>query len=608
MEVPNLYDPQGDDDLGTGEVIEQYETAFSFTFGDAGDSWTVSAFDRERFLAQRSESNDTILSGDLDVSKYIFTRWDNPNLNVFNSWVDNRHSAVVIEVESDREMLSNADRGSLMLQSHLQVEFLSDGSSDSTTVDEIGLGGSNEDPDWSFDEDSTFSYVYDDDSEILLQTRDKHNFILEELSVEQASGNGAAITLTDNFAYLAKLNIRYNNSSGSGSALFAGSTFGGQNGVKLVDSNVYHNSSAASGVVYFDDYSDVTISNTNFLHNRASDGGAIYVSGDTSMTVNNSVFVANTASDNGGAINLATHVNSTINSSLFSGNNSTSGGAIYSWNSTYEVYNSIFSENTAASASAVSINDSTPLFVNSIFYRNMRQSGIMDDPFGDPLGGFGSPVIHDSLVTGSIRFGVPNGANILYSDPMFDSVDVFKGASGLYFYPAANMESDGCSLVVNRKFDDLTADEINDLKGADGVFGTSDDELGFMLEEGSPAIAAGYAGEDIGIYKDQGEAVAREPSNVETVFPSATHIGGEWVLVPELMDDYVWVGNEPLAYSVNHGWIYPIETAEGIYLWIYSGSWNLYMIDLDDFNYPLADNVLDDTDQLVPLPFIGTSN
>lgn len=609
-EVPDLFDPEIS---GTGTVIEQYEVTFTSAyeaFGGTSDSWTVSDFDRERFLAQRSMSNDTILSGDLNVSRYMFTRWDDPNLNVFNSYVDNRHSNQVIVVESDFEMLSNADRGAKMLESHLQVAYTGDTETDISTVDEIGPGSDTPDPDWSYDEDSTFAYTIDG-APFLFQTRDKHNYIIEQLSIVDAysTGAGAGMLLNDTFAYLAKLRFQGNRANVGGAAIQGVASSNLDAGAMIVDSCFEDNSVAGSfpvgGAVWFDDFVDVTIINSNFAHNESSNsGGALYVTGNTNVSIHNTIFVANNAARDGGAIYIDDSVEAGIYSSLFTGNNASFGGAISSNSSVYDIMDSVFSGNTASFASAIDMGSSTPYIINTIFHGNITQG--IDDPFGNSFDGSGSPIIYDSIITGTRAYGLANTSNIIRKDPMFDDTTVLAGASGLYFYPAVPVESDGCSLVVDRKYDDLTCAEINALKGADGMFGTSDDELGFMLMEGSPAIAAGFDGQDIGIYKDQGEATERMPSNVETVFGETTvYIGNDWVQVPALGNDLVWVAWEPFAYSVNHGWIYPIAAADGIYLWIYSGSWHLFFIDPDDNQYPLADNLLDDTDMMVPLPFTG---
>lgn len=639
-EVPNVFVPELDvvDRVGVaiGGVVEpQYQVTFLVETLDDNTNPVVSMYDRELFLAQRSDDNETILSGDLDLSKYLFTFYEEPGMNILNSWVDNRHSYRIMQIHSDAEMLSNVDRGHLMLESHLQVNFVS-GEADLSQVDDLGptsaSGSSNSavDPDWySLDEIAameTFNYTYDGDTEITLMTRDRHNYIVEQLTIRDAmGGDGAGLYLDDTYAKINNLYFAGNRGS-NGAAIYAGSNRS-DTGPVISDSCFEDNfATGLGGAILVESYADVSIDNSNFLHNEASMGGALAVAygeykmrlstdlngsgggyaANSAALITNTVFAANNAARAGGAVYASTVGDLTFDKTLFTGNNATSGGAIYAEGSILDVMHSVLSENTAYSGPALQLYDSSPYLLNTVVYRNMSQTSAIDDPFAGPLSGPSSPIIHNSVITGKIGFTIPNGHVVITADPMFDSVDAFKGPSGVYFYPYGETPAPVCGIVMDRQYDDLNCAEVNAGKGDDGIFGTTDDTLGFMLTDASPAKNAGSYGQDIGIYESNSEdEYVREPSMVESVFDNAIYVGGDWVRVPELNNDHMWTGWEPYVYSINHGWVYPIAAADGLYLWIYNGSWKGFFIDLDNFDYPLADDLFDDSDELVPLPFTG---
>ena len=293
----------------------------------------------------------------------------------------------------------------------------------------------------------------------------------------------------------------YNNQTGSrgGSAIYT-----------------YLSSPIIANCIFFENFS---FSTTVASFSSGGDGGAIYILGttgtDAAPSFNNCFFYSNTANGgtNGGGAIRAEAASTSYTNCVFWGNATSTGngGALSLTDGVQVLTNCTFYNNSmllnVAKGGAVYINTSnasTATLRNNIFYTNT----------------YGSATSNNTKAGADIYF---DGTG--YTQIVTNSITQSFGTTG----------TNGNKVGVDPKFVD-----INNLIGADAIWGTTDD--GLQIQNGSPAIDAGIAtgapasdivgvsrpkaaGFDIGAYEYQASAptilsflpVSAKPGDIVTI-------------------------------------------------------------------------------------------
>ena len=247
-------------------------------------------------------------------------------------------------------------------------------------------------------------------------------------------------------------------------------------------------------------WNDYTLSNAN--------GGGIACVNAT-PTIRNCRFVDNTA-DNGGAIFAAIKTPASISDCIFESNGANYGGAVVLQNGSTTIKNCVFSENYGVFGGAISIDSSQTLTLSScVFSHNegdaeggavrigqvgQTQAAIKNCTFVKNVlasGNNGAAICNTSTlelpVVNSIfynngGFGLPNigrGTDILDSS----NTAIFTKC----MLQQSNLVCTNCISTNNT--DPKFIDAINDPKGPDGIWATTDD--GLALACNSPALNTG---------------------------------------------------------------------------------------------------------------------
>ena len=230
------------------------------------------------------------------------------------------------------------------------------------------------------------------------------------------------------------------------------------------------NGSDDDGGGLYNNQGDPTLTNVTFSDNRAAGvgGGTYSFSGAPSLT--DVTFSGNVANAGGGMYNASSHPS--LSSTIFLSNTSNNaGGGMYNWQSDPALTNLVFNGNsTGGDGGAVYNNVGNPTLVNVTFSANHAgaEGGVMANTLDS-----------DPSLTNCILWG-----NTATNGEQIHNVDVDSAPTLSYSLVEGGCPSGStCDHL-------LTADpEFADAGGADGVPGTSDDDL--HLAPGSPAIDAG---------------------------------------------------------------------------------------------------------------------
>jgi hypothetical protein len=219
----------------------------------------------------------------------------------------------------------------------------------------------------------------------------------------------------------------------------------------------------------------LTVSNSTLSGNHAgSEGGGIFNASSGRLTVSNSTLSGNSAGQGGGIFNWNTL---TVSNSTLSGNDaSAEGGGIYNYTGTVTVSNSTLSGNSGEDGGGIYANSSTPVTLTNVTLTANRAtfSG------GGLYVGFGSTVLHNTLIAGNFR-----GATGATPDDVYGRLD----SRGDY-----NLIGDGTGMsgLSNGVNGNLVGSADNPI---DPLLGPLDDNGGptltHALLSGSPAIDAG---------------------------------------------------------------------------------------------------------------------
>jgi parallel beta-helix repeat protein len=231
------------------------------------------------------------------------------------------------------------------------------------------------------------------------------------------------------------------------------------------------NSANYGGGMYNYSYSSPTLTNCTFSGNSAGSNGGGMDNYDSSPTLSNCTFSGNSANYGGGMFNLNSS-SPTLTNCTFSGNSAGSnGGGMYNYSSWPTLSNCTFSGNSASSGGGIyDYWYSWPTVTNCTFSGNSANydgGGMYNDYHS-------SPTMSNCILWGNIA---PSGSQI-HDDPGSMSVITYSDIQG-GFTGTGNTNSD--PLFVR-----------NPSPGADGVWGTPDDDYGDLrLQPNSPCIDAG---------------------------------------------------------------------------------------------------------------------
>ncbi len=273
--------------------------------------------------------------------------------------------------------------------------------------------------------------------------------------------------------------------------------------------NFYGNLADLGGAIFVGGvyvYNVPLLENVTFSGNSARNGGAMHNSsgsGTTNPTLRNVTFIDNTATSSGGAIYNNGHFSTTspklFNVTFFGNSANSNGGAMYNYGasdgeSDPSLENVLFSRNTAGNNGGAMYNQgrygqSNPTLTNVTFANNTATNlgGAMYNNGSEFAGNLGQsqPTLNNVILwgntakTGSQLYNEVATPIINYTLIQSDSADIN--------HPNAIV---GITSTVTYGDGIVTDDpRFTDALGADGVSGTSDDDL--RLSDGSPAIDVG---------------------------------------------------------------------------------------------------------------------
>jgi len=293
----------------------------------------------------------------------------------------------------------------------------------------------------------------------------------------QGSPSIANLTFSGNSAYLGGGMFNDNNSNptlanvtfSGNAASRGGGMYNNQGNPNIANVTFSGNSATNSGGGMDNVNSSPTLANVTFNGNSATIHGGGMDNGNSSPSLANVTFSGNKASGNGGGMyNYSS--SPMLTNVTFSGNSASKAGGMYNYSSNPALANVTFSGNTATNNGGAMYNDSSnPSLANVTLSGNTATNN-----GGGMYNRLSSPSLANAILWGNAPGQIYNDA----STPVVSYSDVQGGC------PAGAT----CSHVKNVDPQFVR----NPSPGADGKWGTSDDDYGDLrVRFTSPAIDAG---------------------------------------------------------------------------------------------------------------------
>jgi hypothetical protein len=257
------------------------------------------------------------------------------------------------------------------------------------------------------------------------------------------------------------------------------------------------NTSSSGGAVFFGSSGISSIVNCSFAKNTAGNGGAVFATGSAKPTLSNCTFDANQATGMGGVI-YSSSSSPQFADCKMQANTASSGGAVSSNKGGPSFERCRFYVNTATNGSGGAVYDTGGL--SAMIFRSCAFVGNTASQAGGACGNYDAAETFNNCTFVANSAGTTGGAfNWNYSLQSVAQSCIFwnnSAPSGAQIYPS-NLSNFQYSCIqggyqgTGNTSDDPMLVRLPS-RGADGTWGTSDDDLGDVrLRASSPCIDSG---------------------------------------------------------------------------------------------------------------------